>query len=126
MIKKQLLLSASISTIAAIFASQSAIAQPATNSDMSKPMPPFHQNDNRVEHEKMAKHHMEKMWKKIDTDGDGRISRQEALAKASEEFDKKDLNHDGYLTQDEIKKSHHDMLKKHGEQMKNFHEKNSQ
>jgi len=43
---------------------------------------------------------------RADKDGDGRVSRAEATAAASERatewFDKLDLNKDGYITQDEI------------------------
>jgi Ca2+-binding EF-hand superfamily protein len=48
-------------------------------------------------------------WKKIDTDGDGRISRAEAQANAprlAEHFDELDLNKDGYLTPDELQMAH--------------------
>ena len=45
-------------------------------------------------------------WKKIDTDGDGRISRAEAQANAPrlfEHFDQIDTNGDGYITPDELR-----------------------
>jgi len=48
-------------------------------------------------------------WKKLDTDGDGRISKAEAQANAprlAEHFDALDTNHDGYLTPDELKAAH--------------------
>jgi Ca2+-binding EF-hand superfamily protein len=47
-----------------------------------------------------------------DTDGDGRLSRAEATAKASERtgewFDKLDADKDGYVTQDEMSKARED------------------
>jgi hypothetical protein len=39
---------------------------------------------------------------RADTNGDGRISRAEADAQASQRFDRMDLNHDGFLTTDEM------------------------
>jgi hypothetical protein len=45
---------------------------------------------------------------RADTDGDGKVSKQEAAAlhdqKQGEWFDKTDANHDGFLTEDEIQK----------------------
>jgi Ca2+-binding EF-hand superfamily protein len=45
-------------------------------------------------------------WKKLDTDGDGRISRAEAQANAPrlfEHFDEIDANKDGFLSADELR-----------------------
>ncbi|WP_242140586.1 MULTISPECIES: EF-hand domain-containing protein [unclassified Sphingomonas] len=39
---------------------------------------------------------------RADTNGDGKISRAEADAQASQRFDRLDLNHDGFLTADEM------------------------
>jgi len=43
-------------------------------------------------------------WKKLDTDGDGRISRAEAAAspKLAEHFDRIDTNKDGYLSAEDL------------------------
>lgn len=46
--------------------------------------------------------HKERMWSAVDINNDNKITRQEALAKASELFDKQDLNKDGVLTKDEV------------------------
>jgi Ca2+-binding EF-hand superfamily protein len=45
------------------------------------------------------------MFKKLDTDGDGRISRAEAQAapRLAEHFDEIDTNKDGFITMDEMK-----------------------
>lgn len=39
---------------------------------------------------------------RADTNGDGVVSREEALAQAGQRFDRMDLNHDGKLTRDEM------------------------
>jgi hypothetical protein len=65
----------------------------------------------RAFHEKM---HGEKgkhrggMLKKLDTDGDGRISRAEAQAapRLAEHFDEIDANKDGFITMEEMKAAH--------------------
>ena len=48
------------------------------------------------------------MFKKLDTDGDGRISRAEAQAapRLAANFDAIDANHDGFITPDEMKAAH--------------------
>lgn len=40
--------------------------------------------------------------KRLDADGDGKVSKAEALAKATERFDRVDANKDGFITSDEI------------------------
>jgi Ca2+-binding EF-hand superfamily protein len=45
-------------------------------------------------------------WKKVDTDGDGKISRDEANANAprvAKDFDKIDTDHDGTISRDELR-----------------------
>jgi Ca2+-binding EF-hand superfamily protein len=65
----------------------------------------------RAFHEKMrgekGKHHGG-MFKKLDTDGDGRISRAEAQAapRLAEHFDAIDANKDGFITMEEMKAAH--------------------
>ena len=39
---------------------------------------------------------------RADTNGDGVVSRDEAIAQAAQRFDRMDLNHDGKLTRDEM------------------------
>ena len=48
-----------------------------------------------------------KMLKSIDTDGDGKISKAEALAAAAARFDRADANRDGFLTVEEMKAARH-------------------
>lgn len=42
-----------------------------------------------------------KMFNRVDANGDGKISKQEMLAKAEARFDKRDLNNDGFIDQGE-------------------------
>jgi Ca2+-binding EF-hand superfamily protein len=63
----------------------------------------------KAAHQAMRQAH----FARIDTDGDGRISRAEAQANAprlAEHFDQVDANHDGFVTKDELRAafaSHH-------------------
>lgn len=50
--------------------------------------------------------HAGAFMKRMDTDGDGRISKAEALAAAAARFDAADANKDGFLTPDEMKAAH--------------------
>ena len=47
-------------------------------------------------------HHL----KKADTDGDGKVSKAEALAAAAAAFDRADTNKDGFITPEEAKAAH--------------------
>ena len=51
--------------------------------------------------------HGAKMLKSIDTDGDGKVSKAEALAAAAARFDRADANKDGFLTVEEMKAARH-------------------
>lgn len=42
------------------------------------------------------------LFKKIDKNIDGKLSKEETLALVNEEFNKRDLNKDGFITKDEI------------------------
>jgi len=62
-------------------------------------------------HEKMRGAHDKERgehWKKLDTNGDGKISKDEAKAapRLAERFDAIDANKDGFITQDEMKAAH--------------------
>ena len=45
------------------------------------------------------------MMMRADANGDGTISRDEAIAQATDRFDRLDLDHDGKLTRDELGKA---------------------
>lgn len=70
----------------------------------------------RAHHEKMRAAHAQERaqrmaahWKKLDSDGDGRVSLAEAKANAprmAEHFAQLDANGDGFITPDEMKAAH--------------------
>ncbi len=53
-----------------------------------------------------GEHSADAMFKSMDTDGDGRISRTEHAAGAKKMFDKMDANHDGIVTAAEMTACH--------------------
>ena len=67
----------------------------------------------RAFHKARAGERRAEHWKKIDTDGDGRISRAEAQANAprlAEHFDQIDANGDGFITPEELRAA---MMRRH-------------
>jgi len=68
-------------------------------------------------HAKM-KQRAEEWFKKVDTDGDGSISRQEAEAKAprlAKHFDQIDADHDSKITREELRAARKEMHERHRE-----------
>jgi opacity protein-like surface antigen len=59
---------------------------------------------------------MDKFFEEADTNGDGVISKDEALANAARRFDEKDTNNDGKLTKEEIQAHFAAMKEKFGGQ----------
>jgi Ca2+-binding EF-hand superfamily protein len=51
--------------------------------------------------------HGQKGFQRADTNGDGAISRDEALARSEKRFARLDTNGDGVITQEEMKAAHH-------------------
>jgi Ca2+-binding EF-hand superfamily protein len=72
--------------------------------------------DNHGDHKKG------KMMERVDTDGDGMISKAEFMAKHESKFMEMDVNGDGSLSKDEMKDSRQDRkdkMKKYKEKMEN-------
>lgn len=57
------------------------------------------------------------MMEKIDTDGDGQVSKAEFMAMHTERFEKMDANSDGVLSKDEMKAGHEKMRDKMKDKM---------
>ena len=63
----------------------------------------------RAQHAQMREQRFAEHWKKLDTDGDGRVSLAEAKANAprmAEHFAQIDTNGDGFITPEEMKAAH--------------------
>ena len=89
------LIAASLTTLAVTLASAQAPAEPARTEKADKG-------------EKRAAHMQERL-KAADKNGDGKISREEAVAslpKLAKRFDKIDANKDGFITKEEMKAWH--------------------
>ena len=59
----------------------------------------------------------EAWWKKVDADGDGTISRDEANANAprvAKDFDKIDTDHDGTISHEELRAATRERRREHG------------
>lgn len=69
-------------------------------------------HDKSMDHDKMADDHVAKMMEAMDTDKDGYISQSEHTAYMDAQFKKADTNGDGKLSKDELenamKAMHHD------------------
>ena len=61
-----------------------------------------HDMDDASSHDGYGSVMADHMIHKMDTNGDGKISRAEHAAAAAKMFDEADTNHDGYLTKQEI------------------------
>ena len=60
----------------------------------------------------MHDEHKGKMMERIDTNGDGMISKAEFMAKHEEKFTKMDVNNDGLLSMEEMKEAKAEMKEK--------------
>ena len=59
-------------------------------------------NDNRKGKERPT---IEELFKQLDTDEDGQLSKKEVKGPLKNDFDKIDTNEDGYLSKEELKKA---------------------
>lgn len=57
-------------------------------------------------------HQKGKMMERIDTNGDGVVSKEEFMAKHAEKFDKIDVDGNGSLSKEELKEAHGKMKEK--------------
>jgi Ca2+-binding EF-hand superfamily protein len=61
-------------------------------------------HDNQLSRDELRAYHQVQFAKAVgDTDGDGKVSRAEFMAKAAERFDRLDANKDGFVTPDEMR-----------------------
>lgn len=60
----------------------------------------------------MGKMHAGKMFKHMDSNDDGKVSREEFMDKHRAMFDKMDADDDGQLSKDEMKQKHKKKMKK--------------
>ena len=74
----------------------------------------------KAEHKKGG-HHGQYM-KKVDTNGDGKISKSEFLAEKERHFAKMDANGDGFLERGEMKAAREKMKKMHDKMKKKHHD----
>ena len=59
----------------------------------------------RAERERLLKHRVDNLFRQLDANRDGRISREEAKGQIREHFDEIDRNHDGVIDRDELMKA---------------------
>jgi hypothetical protein len=104
--KNLLLIAALVTAATASIAQTAAPASPASSGAQSAAPDANHQGPHgrhgRPDPKKMADRHVAR----LDTDKDGKVSRQEYLARQSEAFSKADANGDGFVTPDEMAARH--------------------
>jgi len=84
----------------AVIGATLALAVPAQAEEQTQQRPGAGQMEGRMGSGRMAGHRGE-MMKRLDTNGDGAVSKDEFLAGANERFAKMDRNGDGKLTQED-------------------------
>jgi Ca2+-binding EF-hand superfamily protein len=86
-----------------------AMAAQGTESQESGPKP------NGPSHH--TRHDAEERWKKLDKDGDGRISRSE-WQRNEQAFDRMDADKDGFLTKEELRSAAREFREKHQQRLR--------
>jgi hypothetical protein len=107
--KKSLLLAAILIAATTAFAQDATTASPAPANGQAvapqgadKPRQGGHERHGRADAKTMAGRQLAK----LDADKDGKVSRQEYLARQSEAFSKTDANADGFVTPEEMAAQH--------------------
>ncbi len=59
----------------------------------------------KAESENILQERVKEVFNRLDTDKDGKISKDEARGRIKEDFDRIDANHDGFITLDELMKA---------------------
>lgn len=88
----------------AVIGATLALAVPAHAEEQSTQTQPGRMGEHRAGGERAGERgggHRGEMMKRLDTNGDGAVSKEEFLAGANERFSKMDRNGDGKLTQDD-------------------------
>ena len=105
-----------LTTLAAIFLSSAILSVQAGHHSEGS----YEKMPNKP-HDRMAKR-----LKKIDTDGDGKMSRAEFVAHAEQRFAKMDADGDGFVTTEEGKAAHKKMREEHKQFFKKRHQEKTQ
>lgn len=126
----------SLIAIATLFATSAFAAETAPASSMPEPQAaPHHEghppkSGDKAKHEAMREkrmnHYQDEFFKRMDKNGDGKVTKEEYLNEASAQFDKMDMGKKGSVTKEEVsqymkekQKEHHD---KRMEEMKEHRE----
>lgn len=67
-----------------------------------------HHGKHKGDYKSEKKERHSKVMEEVDTNKDGKVSKEESLAFAEKRFEKMDANKDGFITKDEIKKPNKD------------------
>lgn len=82
-----------------------------------------HVEEMHHKHQDMVGKHHAKMWKKMDANSDGKLSKEEFVKAHEIEFPKIDTNSDGFITQEEMAAHHAEMGGMMNKKMKHMKKK---